>query len=93
MTRKSRQTPVGVTAILVTDQLARTNPEVVPAGDPPVLIDERQRVPATWDAVRRAVDDGAAPGSAFGGGSDNQPEDASAKSEGIVGMSAINRIV
>jgi predicted AAA+ superfamily ATPase len=44
-------------------QLARTNPEVVLAGDPPVLIDEWQRVPATWDAVRRAVDAGAAPGS------------------------------
>ena len=26
---------------------------------PPVLIDEWQRVPAVWDAVRRAVDDGA----------------------------------
>jgi hypothetical protein len=44
-------------------QLARTNPEVVLAGNPPILIDEWQRVPATWDAVRRAVDDGAAPGS------------------------------
>ena len=44
-------------------QLARTNPEVVLAGDPPILIDEWQRVPATWDVVRRAVDDGAAPGS------------------------------
>lgn len=32
------------------------------ASDPPVLIDEWQRVPAIWDAVRRAVDDGAAPG-------------------------------
>ena len=30
--------------------------------DPPVLIDEWQRVPAVWDAVRRAVDDGAPPG-------------------------------
>lgn len=44
-------------------QLARTNPEVVLAGNPPILIDEWQRVPATWDVVRRAVDDGAAPGS------------------------------
>lgn len=32
-------------------------------GDPPVLLDEWQLVPALWDKVRRAVDDGAAPGS------------------------------
>jgi hypothetical protein len=44
-------------------ELARTNPEVLLAGDPPILIDEWQRVPATWDVVRRSVDDGAAPGS------------------------------
>lgn len=31
--------------------------------DRPVLIDEWQRLPDTWDLVRRAVDDGAAPGS------------------------------
>ena len=30
--------------------------------DPPVLVDEWQRLPATWDAVRRAVDDGAGAG-------------------------------
>lgn len=29
----------------------------------PLLVDEWQQVPSTWDAVRRAVDDGAAPGS------------------------------
>ena len=29
----------------------------------PILIDEWQRLPETWDLVRRAVDDGAAPGS------------------------------
>lgn len=29
----------------------------------PVLVDEWQRMPETWDLVRRAVDDGAAPGS------------------------------
>jgi uncharacterized protein len=34
-------------------------------GDPPVLIDEWQRVPQTWDLVRRAVDAGAPPGSFF----------------------------
>lgn len=32
-------------------------------GEPPILIDEWQRVPAVWDAVRRAVDRGAKPGS------------------------------
>lgn len=30
--------------------------------DPPVLIDEWQRLPETWDLVREAVDDWAAPG-------------------------------
>jgi len=30
---------------------------------PPVLVDEWQRVPASWDLVRRAVDDGAPAGS------------------------------
>jgi len=44
-------------------QIARANPEMVLAGDKPILIDEWQRVPATWDVVRRAVDDGAPPGS------------------------------
>jgi predicted AAA+ superfamily ATPase len=32
-------------------------------GEPPILIDEWQRVPAVFDRVRRAVDDGAAAGS------------------------------
>jgi predicted AAA+ superfamily ATPase len=32
-------------------------------GTTPVLVDEWQHVPSTWDAVRRAVDAGAAPGS------------------------------
>ncbi len=40
----------------------RVDPTRVTAGDPPVLIDEWQRVPATWDAVRRAVDADASPG-------------------------------
>jgi predicted AAA+ superfamily ATPase len=30
--------------------------------DPPVLLDEWQRLPASWDAVRRAVDDDPVPG-------------------------------
>ena len=44
-------------------QVVAANPEVVLGGDPPILIDEWQRVPATWDVIRRAVDDGAPPGS------------------------------
>jgi hypothetical protein len=44
-------------------QLAAANPQVVLTGQPPILIDEWQRAPATWDVIRRAVDDGAPPGS------------------------------
>jgi len=44
-------------------QVVAANPNVVLVGEPPILIDEWQRVPATWDVVRRAVDDGASPGS------------------------------
>ena len=43
--------------------LAEADPSIVLGGTPPVLIDEWQRVPAVWDAVRRSVDQGAAPGS------------------------------
>lgn len=39
--------------------LIAANPEAVLGGEPPTLIDEWQRAPATWDVVRRAVDDGA----------------------------------
>lgn len=31
------------------------------SAEPPVLVDEWQRVPETWDVVRRAVDAGAGP--------------------------------
>lgn len=44
-------------------QVVKGNPHVVLTGEPPILIDEWQRVPATWDVIRRAVDDGAPPGS------------------------------
>jgi uncharacterized protein len=44
-------------------EVVAANPQVVLAGEPPILIDEWQRVAATWDVVRRAVDDGAPPGS------------------------------
>lgn len=36
---------------------ARADPAIVVRGQPPVLIDEWQRIPACWDLVRRAVDD------------------------------------
>lgn len=44
-------------------QVVAADPQVVLTGEPPILIDEWQRVPATWDVIRRAVDDGAPPGS------------------------------
>ena len=34
----------------------RASPERLIAGDPPVLIDGWQRLPTSWDLVRRAVD-------------------------------------
>ncbi len=42
--------------------VALADPVRLLAGAPPVLLDEWQRIPETWDLVRRAVDDGAAPG-------------------------------
>lgn len=39
------------------------DPHLALDGKQPVLIDEWQRFPPVWDAVKRAVDDGAAPGS------------------------------
>ena len=38
------------------------DPSQILAAPPPVLIDEWQKVPAVWDAVRRAVDRGSEPG-------------------------------
>lgn len=43
--------------------IAAGNPARLLTGSPPILIDEWQRLPETWDLVRRAVDAGAAPGS------------------------------
>lgn len=37
--------------------IAEADPDAVLEGQPPVLLDEWQRVPAVWDAVKRAVDD------------------------------------
>lgn len=47
---------------------------------PPVLIDEWQHVPSTWDTVRRAVDAGAAPGSFLLTGSATPPAEGPAHS-------------
>lgn len=44
-------------------RIAEADPAVLLGAEPPLLIDEWQHVPAVWDAVRRAVDAGAAPGS------------------------------
>jgi predicted AAA+ superfamily ATPase len=43
--------------------IAQADPARLLDGERPVLIDEWQRLPEVWDLVRRAVDDGAAPGS------------------------------
>jgi len=38
-------------------QLAGADPSRLATGETPILIDEWQRLPESWDAVRRAVDD------------------------------------
>lgn len=43
--------------------VAKADPARLLEGQPPVLIDEWHRLPEVWDLVRRAVDDGAPPGS------------------------------
>jgi len=43
-------------------ELFEADPRRLVDGDPPVLIDEWQRVPTSWDLVRRAVDDDPIPG-------------------------------
>src|SRR6185503_1150170 len=42
-------------------ELARADPARLTTGQPPILIDEWQRVPESWDAVRRSVDDDPTP--------------------------------
>ncbi|WP_419919554.1 ATP-binding protein [Candidatus Poriferisocius sp.] len=42
-------------------EIFRAAPERLISGDPPVLVDEWQRLPASWDLVRRAVDSDPAP--------------------------------
>jgi predicted AAA+ superfamily ATPase len=43
--------------------IAQADPSRLLTGERPVLIDEWQRLPESFDRVRRAVDDGAGPGS------------------------------
>lgn len=43
-------------------QLVQADPRVILDAEPPVLIDEWQRVPEVWDIVRRAVDESRTPG-------------------------------
>jgi predicted AAA+ superfamily ATPase len=43
-------------------QIAESDPELALAGQPPVLLDEWQRLPAVWDAVKAAVDADTSPG-------------------------------
>lgn len=40
----------------------RTDPRLLLDGEPPILIDEWQRYPPSWDIVRRAVDEDFSPG-------------------------------
>ena len=42
--------------------IVEADPNVVATGQPPVLVDEWQRVPPVWDAVKREVDADPAPG-------------------------------
>ncbi|MFW6078475.1 MAG: ATP-binding protein [Gemmatimonadota bacterium] len=42
--------------------IAEAGPGRLAEGEPPVLLDEWQRVPESWDVVRRAVDEDSAPG-------------------------------
>ena len=44
------------------DQIANI-PDILLSETTPILIDEWQRHPSVWDSIRRAVDDGAKPGS------------------------------
>ena len=43
-------------------QLAHADPDRLTTGDHPILIDEWQRLPSSWDLVRRATDQNHSPG-------------------------------
>jgi uncharacterized protein len=65
--------------------IALADPARLLDGEPPVLIDEWQRIPESWDLVRRAVDDGAPAGRFLLAGS--------ASPEGLSTHSGAGRIV
>jgi uncharacterized protein len=54
--------------------VAEGDPAMVLTGEPPVFIDEYQRLVGTWDLVRNAVDRGAPPGSFLLAGSASTKE-------------------
>ena len=43
-------------------EAVRSTPRMITDGEPPILIDEWQRYPPSWDIVRRAVDEEFSPG-------------------------------
>ncbi len=53
---------------------ARADPSLVVTGEPPILIDEWQRMPVAWDLVRRAVDEDRSPGRFLLTGSANRSD-------------------
>lgn len=55
-------------------EIAVADPTRLLTGDPPILIDEWQQVPESWDLIRRAVDDGAPAGRFLLTGSASLPE-------------------
>jgi uncharacterized protein len=56
-------------------ELASASPDILTEGPAPILIDEWQRLPASWDVVRRAVDVDSTPGRFLltGSASPNKP--------------------
>ncbi len=42
-------------------EIIEADPSRIRDGDPPILVDEWQRVPESWDIIRRAVDDNTEP--------------------------------
>lgn len=72
------------------EQKALLDPRLILDGDTPRLLDEWQRVPRVWDAVRRAVDERRIPGQFILTGSatpnDNLPRHSGAGRFGIVEM-------
>ena len=70
------------------EQLMAVNPGLLLDGPTPRLIDEWQRVPTVWDAVRRAVDDRRDPGQFILTGSAT-PSDALIRHSGAMRVSRL----